>query len=179
YRLASRLVHPHLVSLYDLVIAGDTAWFVMEYAPGVDLRRWVRGDRRQCDYARLHSALEQILDALDCLGSHGIVHRDLKPSNVKVSLEGQVKLLDFGLAGAHDTPDFSAAMLAGTPTYMSPEQIEGRPLGPPADLYSLGTMVYEMIVGEPPFIGAPRKVLTAQRHQYPLPPSDRVDGVPP
>jgi hypothetical protein len=62
---------------------------------------------------------------------------------------------------------------------MSPEQIEGRPLGPPADLYALGAIVYEMIVGEPPFVGAPRKVLTAQRHQYPLPPSDRVEGVPP
>jgi tetratricopeptide (TPR) repeat protein len=179
YRLASSMVHPNLVSLYDLVITPDAAWFVMEFAPGVDLRRYVRGERRICDYAKLHASLEQILDALDCLGSHGIVHRDLKPSNIKVSSEGHVKLLDFGLAGSDDTPDFSAAMLAGTPTYMSPEQIEGRPLGPAADLYALGAIVYEMMVGEPPFVGAPRKVLTAQRLQYPLPPSDRVENVPP
>jgi tetratricopeptide (TPR) repeat protein len=179
YRLASSMVHPNLVSLYDLVITPNAAWFVMEFAPGVDLRRFVRGERRICDYAKLHASLEQILDALDCLSSHGIVHRDLKPSNIKVSSEGNVKLLDFGLAGSDDTPDFSAAMLAGTPTYMSPEQIEGRPLGPAADLYALGAIVYEMIVGEPPFVGAPRKVLTAQRLQYPLPPSDRVGNVPP
>ncbi len=178
FRLASRLSHPNLVALYDLVISDDIAYFVMEHAPGVDLRRYVRGGKRGADLLRLYACLSQMLDALDCLGTAGVVHRDLKPSNVIVSDDGSVKLLDFGLAGTERTPDFAAAMLAGTPTYMSPEQIDGRPLTPASDLYSLGVILYEMMVGEPPFIGPQRTVLNAHRHQYPVPPSDRVEGIP-
>lgn len=179
YRLASRLAHPNLVSLYDLVIADDGAYFVMELAPGVDLRRYVRGGGGACNLPRLYAACAQILDALACLSTAGIVHRDLKPSNIMVSERGHVKILDFGLAGAADTPDFSDAMLAGTPTYMSPEQIDGRPLDARSDLYALGAVVYEMLCGEPPFSGPQRQVLNAHRHQHALPPSDRVEGVPP
>ncbi len=178
YRLASRLAHPNLVALYDLVIADDGAYFVMELAPGSDLRRYVRTAHGGCNLPRLYAACAQILDALECLSTAGIVHRDLKPSNVMVSERGHVKILDFGLAGAADTPDFSDAMLAGTPTYMSPEQIDGRPLDARSDLYALGAVVYEMICGEPPFAGPQRQVLNAQRYQHPLPPSDRVEGVP-
>jgi tetratricopeptide (TPR) repeat protein/Cdc6-like AAA superfamily ATPase len=179
YRLASRLAHPNLVSLYDLVIADDGAYFVMEFARGVDLRRYVRSANNGCNLTRLYAACAQILDALECLSTAGIVHRDLKPSNIMVSERGHVKILDFGLAGTADTPDFSDAMLAGTPTYMSPEQIDGRPLDARSDLYSLGVVVYEMICGEPPFIGPQRQVLNAQRYQHALPPSDRVETVPP
>jgi len=184
FRLASRLAHPNLVALYDLVLTDEAAYFVMEHAPGVDLRRWVRSGSRTtsgptaADLPRLYAALTQILEALECLGAAGIVHKDLKPSNVMVSDDGQVKLLDLGLAGAHDTPDFTAALLAGTPAYMAPEQIDGRPIGPATDLYALGIVVYELLVGEPPFSGPSRTVLNAQRNQYPLPPSDRVEGVP-
>ncbi|HZS38161.1 MAG TPA: protein kinase [Polyangia bacterium] len=179
FRLASRLAHPNLIALYDLMIAHEAAYFVMEFAPGVDLRRYVRGKQRDASLPRLYSCVSQILDALQCLSSAGIVHRDLKPSNIIVSNRGHVKILDFGLAGADDTPDFSGAMLAGTPTYMSPEQIEGRPLGPASDLYALGAIVYELLVGEPPFTGPQRNVLHAQRYQYPVPPSDRVEDIPP
>ncbi len=178
YRLASRLAHPNLVSLFDLVIADDCSYFVMELAPGVDLRRYAR-TQSGCNLGRLYAACAQILDALECLATAGIVHRDLKPSNIMISDRGHVKILDFGLAGAADTPDFSDAMLAGTPTYMSPEQIDGRPLDARSDLYALGTVVYEMLCGEPPLSGPQRQVLNAQRYQHPLPPSDRVEGVPP
>jgi tetratricopeptide (TPR) repeat protein len=180
YRLASRLTHPNLVSLFDLVIADDCSYFVMEHAQGVDLRRYVRATSGSgCNLPKLYAACAQILDALECLATAGIVHRDLKPSNIMVSDRGHVKILDFGLAGAADTPDFSDAMLAGTPTYMSPEQIDGRPLDARSDLYTLGVIVYEMICGEPPFGGPQRQVLNAQRYQHALPPSDRVEGVPP
>jgi hypothetical protein len=177
YRLASRLVHPNLVALYDLVICDDGAYFVMELATGVDLRRHVRAPGG-CDLPRLYAACVQILDALECLATAGIVHRDLKPSNIMVSDRGQVKILDFGLAGAADTPDFSGAMLAGTPAYMSPEQINGRPLDTRSDLYALGTIVYEMLCGEPPFVGPQHIVLNAQRQRHPVLASDRVPGVP-
>ncbi|HEY7955882.1 MAG TPA: protein kinase [Polyangia bacterium] len=178
FRLASRLTHPNLVALYDLVLADEAAYFVMEHAPGVDLRRYVRGKGRP-DLPRLYACLTQMLDALECLNAAGIVHRDLKPSNVLVSEDGHLRLLDFGLAGAADTPDFSGAMLAGTPTYMSPEQIAGQPLTPAADLYALGVIVYELLVGEPPFVGPQRAVLHAQQVKYPLPPSDRASDIPP
>lgn len=179
FRLASRLTHPNLVALYDLIITDQLAYFVMEYAPGVDLRKHVRNGLPQADLPRLYAALTQMLDALECLSQAGIVHRDLKPSNVLVSDKGHVKLLDFGLSAAHDTPDFSAASLAGTPTYMSPEQIDGRPLGFASDLYALGVIVYELLVGQPPFTGNSQHVLHAHRHAYPVPPSDRVPDVPP
>ena len=179
YRLASRLAHPNLAALFDLVIADDGAYFVMEFAPGVDLRRHVRGAGGGAHLPKLYAVCAQILDALECLATAGIVHRDLKPSNIMVSDGGHVKILDFGLAGADDTPDFSDAMLAGTPTYMSPEQIDGRPLDARSDLYALGVVVYEMLCGEPPFAGPQRQVLNSQRYQHPLPPSDRVESVPP
>ncbi|MDB4965848.1 MAG: serine/threonine protein kinase [Myxococcales bacterium] len=179
YRIASRLAHPNLAALYDLVIADDGAYFIMELAQGVDLRRHVRASSGGANLPKLYAACAQILDALECLATAGIVHRDLKPSNIMVSDRGHVKILDFGLAGADDTPDFSDAMLAGTPTYMSPEQIDGRPLDARSDLYALGTIVYEMLCGEPPFGGPQRQVLNSQRYQHPLPPSDRVEGVPP
>ena len=90
--------------------------------PGVDLPSLRARPRRGCNLPRLYAACAQILDALECLSTAGIVHRDLKPSNIMVSDRGHVKILDFGLAGAADTPDFSDAMLAGTPTYMSPSR---------------------------------------------------------
>lgn len=179
YRLASRLAHPNLVSLYDLVIDDELAYFAMELAPGVDLRRHVRTPAGGCHLPRLYAVCAQILDALGCLSAAGIVHRDLKPSNILVSDRGQIKILDFGLAGAADTLDFSDAMAAGTPTYMSPEQIDRRPMDVRSDLYSLGVIVYEMLCGEPPFCGEQRQVLEAQRFQHPRPPSERVDAIPP
>jgi serine/threonine protein kinase/tetratricopeptide (TPR) repeat protein len=168
FRLAARLSHPSLVTLYELVQAGDVAWFTMELVDGVELRHWVRGREGICDLARLYRALAQLLDALACLGDAGVVHRDLKPNNVLVSATGALKLLDFGLAGGRDTPDFSAATAAGTPIYMAPEQItDGAPVGPPADLYALGVIVYELLVGEPPFSGGNRTLFRAHRHHTP------------
>ena len=168
FRLAARLSHPSLVTLYELVQVDEVAWFTMELVDGVELRHWVRGRDGVCDLDRLYRALAQLLDALACLGDAGVVHRDLKPNNVLVSATGTLKLLDFGLAGGRDTPDFVASMAAGTPIYMAPEQItEGTPVGPPADLYALGVIVYELLVGEPPFSGGNRTLFRAHRHHAP------------
>src|SRR6478735_10887894 len=84
YRLASRLAHPNLAALYDLVISDDCSYFVMELAQGVDFRHYVR-TKTGCNLPRLYAACAQILDALECLATAGIVHRDLKPSNIMVS----------------------------------------------------------------------------------------------
>ena len=134
------------------------------------------------DVDRLRDGLRQLVEGLDALHQVGCLHRDIKPGNVLVSPEGRVVLLDFGLAVALDAEDEKARIdgpVAGTAAYMSPEAIWRDGLGPPADLYSVGVMLYEALTGRRPWRGQMFEILRAKQAGQPPAPSTVTFGVPP
>jgi serine/threonine-protein kinase len=174
-RLAAKLQHPHILGLYDSGHADGLLFYVMPFVEGESLRdRLVREGQLPVDDA-IQIALE-IADALRYAHTHGIVHRDIKPENVLLS-GGHALVADFGIARA--ASEGAGAKLTqtgvavGTPVYMAPEQAVGESVGPTADLYSLGAVLYEMLAGEPPFAGKSAQAIMA-RHAMENVPSVRV-----
>jgi eukaryotic-like serine/threonine-protein kinase len=152
--IGRELDHPGLVKTYD----GEQRsrlYMVIEWVDGRLLRSILNEERRLPIERSTHFALE-ILDALDTMHKHGVVHRDLKPENIMVDAEDRIKLIDFGIAMKEDARritfvDISSTL--GTPDYIAPEQVKGQRGDQRSDIYSLGVMLYEMLVGEPPFCG--------------------------
>jgi serine/threonine-protein kinase len=154
-RALASLRHPNLVEVSDLGISTDgRVFFAMELLAGLTLRDLIhRTGRLRADQATTIAV--QVLDALGAAHEAGMVHRDVKPENVFILRTGAVKLLDFGVAKALQTssgPALTAAGVAiGTPRYMSPEQAEGKPIDARSDIYAVGVLLWEMLVGRPPF----------------------------
>lgn len=150
---AARVRHSNIVQIHEVDQFRGQHFFVMEYVEGANLaERLAEGPVEPHAAARLVAAIAR---AVDHLHHHGIIHRDLKPSNILLDREGQPYLTDFGLAkvftaGPQAT---STGVIAGTPSYMAPEQASGRnePVGPACDVYSLGAVLYELLTGRPPF----------------------------
>jgi len=173
-RAASALNHPNILVVHDLGESEGTLYVAMELVDGETLREWARAKPRSPqDSLRM---MRQATAALQAAHAAGLVHRDLKPENMLVRRDGLLKILDFGLARSV-TPDegMTATMpgtVMGTAPYMSPEQVLGRPAGPPSDLFSLGTVLYELLTGKHPF-AAESTVDTMHRilHETPEPPS--------
>ncbi|HZN91608.1 MAG TPA: AAA family ATPase, partial [Myxococcales bacterium] len=128
------------------------------------------------DEARLRAALPQLVRGLMALHAAGKIHRDVKPSNVMVTTAGRVVLMDFGLA--IDAVDASEESLIGTPHYMAPEQITGQNVGPPADYYALGVVLYQLLTGRFPFEGSYSDLLELKRTREPVPPAKLSTRVP-
>ncbi len=182
-RAASALNHPHIASIYDYGETPDGHPFiVMELVSGEDLYHVLR--RGPMPVAQSLRIVEEVAEALGEAHRQGIVHRDIKPSNIVLGERGEVKVLDFGLAKqmqeAPPSQDASTILTSatiegtvlGTPQYMSPEQAKDAPLGPASDLFSLGTVLYECLAGQPAFSGANSvEVLAAVLHVDPPPPS--------
>jgi hypothetical protein len=150
-QIQSGLAHPNLVRVLDAGISGETRWLAMELVRGHLLTRYIdRPEPLPLEFAL--AAAAQIADGLAYLHEHEIVHRDLKPSNVLVSETGTVKVADFGLArAAGSTLMTGAGQIVGTLAYMAPETVAGETAGPPADVYALGLLLYELISGKPPY----------------------------
>jgi hypothetical protein len=148
FRALAGIVHPHLVRLYELYEDERRWFFTMELCAGTSL---VAHLRAAPDEARLRACFSQLAEGLAFLHEAGKLHRDVKPSNVMADAAGRVKLLDFGLV--IDLADTSPAGRVGTPSYMAPEQAEGRAVGPAADLYAVGVMLHEALTGKLPARG--------------------------
>ena len=182
---AAALNHPAIVAVYDTGEAetpsGPLPYIVMEYVEGVTLRDIVHTDGPM----EQQRAIEVIADACQALNfshQHGIIHRDVKPANIMISEAGAVKVMDFGIARA--LADASSvtqtAAVIGTAQYLSPEQARGEKVDARSDVYSLGCVLYEMLTGEPPFVGdSPVAVAYQHVREDPVPPSQRHEGIPP
>jgi eukaryotic-like serine/threonine-protein kinase len=181
-RAASALSHPGIVTVHDIRSEAGTDFIVMEYVAGKTLDEMIAG--RPLPAAKVLGYAVQIADALARAHGAGILHRDLKPSNIMVADGDRIKILDFGLAKLIDRDDQSddATTLAGsrtedgvvmgTPAYMSPEQAEGRRLDARSDIFSFGSVLYEMATGRRPFAGDSRfSLLTSIVKDDPKPPA--------
>jgi hypothetical protein len=188
-RVASALRHPSAVEIYDVGDDGKHVYIAMELLTGDVLRDLLQAQ----DHGRLTigPALEitmQIADLLVAAHALPLVHRDLKPENVFVEhdREGRlrVRVVDFGLAfidGDKDTGRLTReGLVVGTPAFLAPEQAQGAPVGPPADIYSLGCVLYEMLTGQMVFRGSHMNVLTQHVYVAPVPPRERTPdaGIP-
>ena len=185
---AAALNHPMIVAIYDTgetrTATGPLPFIVMEYVDGVTLRDVMNRDGPM----EPAHAMEVIADACQALNfSHqqGIVHRDVKPANIMISSAGAVKVMDFGIARTlADTTGGNrltqTAAVLGTAAYLSPEQASGETVDARSDVYSLGCVLYEIITGEPPFVGdSPVAVAYQHVRKDPTPPSQRRDAISP
>jgi hypothetical protein len=175
---AGTLSHPSVITIFDVVEVPeeDSFHIVMEYVEGqgLDARMRERGPMQLAEVAPL---VAQIASALDHLHARGIVHRDVKPGNVLVTGEGRVKITDFGIARSEDLGATLDTEVYGTPYYMAPEQIQGRPVDARTDVFALGVVVYEMLTATRPFPGATIAEV-AHRIVYGVPAGPEVDGKP-
>jgi eukaryotic-like serine/threonine-protein kinase len=168
YEVVSGIRAPNIVQIYDLGIADDMAFIVMEYFAGGHFgERLTKGmsDSQALEY------LAQMARALQAIHAVGVLHRDLKPANIMVREDGSLALIDFGVAKLQGAgADLSAlGEIFGTPYYMSPEQGEGAPVDERSDIYSLGALFHEMLTGRRPYVAAsPMAIIWKHRHA-PLP----------
>jgi eukaryotic-like serine/threonine-protein kinase len=153
YEIIAGLKHQNIVQIYDLGVADDHAYIAMEHFPAGDLRQRMREPLPPAMALRF---LSQIASALEAIHSVGVLHRDLKPANIMLRVDGSVSLIDFGLAKTNETEASltGSREIFGTPYYMSPEQGHAEIIDARSDLYSLGVVFYEMLIGRKPFNGA-------------------------
>ncbi|MES2190393.1 MAG: serine/threonine-protein kinase [Pseudomonadota bacterium] len=153
-RSAARLQHPNIVSVYDSDRDGDIAFLVMEFIQGDDLKHHLdKGELYTLEQSQ--RIMADLLSALDYAHRQNIVHRDIKPANLLIEPDGRVKLADFGVARIQDSGEATRTQgtIVGTLKYMSPEQLQGRPIDSRADLYAAGVVLYQLLTGKRPFDG--------------------------
>ena len=148
-RIAMELSHSNLVRLYNLLQSGGRTYLVMEYIEGASLESLLRR-YGALDPELAIGVVASCAAGLNYAHRHHVLHRDLKPSNLLFTGDDKLKIIDFGVAALLGPADDSSDELAGTPQYMSPEQLRGEPLGPASDMYSLGILAYQMLTGRTP-----------------------------
>jgi tetratricopeptide (TPR) repeat protein len=201
FRALADLEHPNLVQLGELFEDNGRWFFTMELVKGIDLIEYVRGSMRALGAAdndtghvadartsdiralpfhsvRLRRSLIQLVDGVIALHRAGKVHRDIKPSNILVTDEGRVVLLDFGLVTSVETRQTTEALAVGTAAYMAPEQATGVAVGPAADWYGVGVVLYEALTGRLPFAGTAFEMLLSKQSSEPPPPRILIPDAP-
>jgi serine/threonine protein kinase/tetratricopeptide (TPR) repeat protein len=181
-RTAARLSHPGIVSIHDIVREGSSVCVVQEFVNGRDLAEWLATQPRPVEANRAAVLVAEIAEIIASAHQSGFVHRDLKPSNVLVDAEGRLRVTDFGLALHESARRNSAGERAGTPAYMSPEQVRGEShrLDGRSDIWSLGVILYELLTGRRPFGGATHEELYDEiLHAEPKPPRQIDPHLPP
>ena len=168
---AAALSSPYIVSVYDWGKDGESYYIVMEYLRGTDLKSGIR-KHGALDSRKVAQIGSQIAQALSVAHRHDIIHRDIKPQNIMVQPDGNIKVMDFGIARAKNSSLTTDNSVLGTAHYVSPEQSTGKPLGPTTDIYSLGIVMYEAATGRVPFAGDDAiSVAMKQVNEAPQPPS--------
>jgi predicted Ser/Thr protein kinase len=147
---AGRLNHPNVVTIYDVGEQDGIAYIAMEFLDGRSLQQIMKAGERLA-FDQVAELVAQIADGLDHARGYSIVHRDVKPANVMVSPTGRAKLTDFGVAHLQSSTMTQTGMALGSPKYMSPEQVLGQPVDPRSDIFSLGVVLYELLVQRTPF----------------------------
>ncbi len=178
-RVTRRITHKNVCRMHDIHEDGDTIFVTMEYVFGEDLKSLLsRAGRLSVDKALYFAG--QIADGLSEAHRLGIIHRDLKPQNIMIDRQGNAKIMDFGIARQLAGPDLTGAgMMIGTPDYMSPEQVDGSAVDPRTDIYAFGVMLYEMLVGRPPFEGdSGLSVALKHKTEMPRPPRQSDPQIP-
>jgi len=149
-RAAARLQHPNIVTVYELGDVGGTPFIAMELLDGIDLAEAMTPRDRLTLDEKLRVMVE-VCRGLDYAHKRGVVHRDVKPANVRILANGNVKLVDFGIARLGESTLTQTGMLLGTPSYLAPEVVAGGRVDHRADMWAVGVMLYEMLAGERPF----------------------------
>jgi len=160
---AANLNHPNIVQIFDWGF-GDEPFFVMEYIEGSTLTSII-SKKRTLSISDILFIGAQVSSGLQAAHSQGLVHRDIKPGNIMITPQGKVKVTDFGIVSLqNEESDITkTGSILGTASYISPEQAQGKPVSKESDLYSLGTVLYELITGRPPFEGE-TPIATATKH---------------
>ena len=155
-RAASALNHPNIVAIHAIETTPEAVFIVMEYVEGESIHKLVKAG--QMTWQRAIDLAPQVLSALATAHDAGIVHRDIKSDNILLTPKGQIKVLDFGLARGRDATLLASRIgsSAGTPAYMSPEQVQGGEITERSDLFSFGVVLYEMLTGRFPVQGRAR-----------------------
>jgi len=175
---AARLVHPNIVQVYDFGLeqAGDRQFIVMEFVDGASCAELLR-DEGRLEPREAVAVLTQACRGLDYAHRNGVVHRDVKPGNLLRSRDHVVKLADFGIAKAAEQSDITkVGSVLGTAAYLSPEQARGEPAGPPADLYALGVVSYQLLTGRLPYEAASLTDLARQQESGPPVAPDELEA---
>ncbi|AEG93082.1 serine/threonine-protein kinase [Ramlibacter tataouinensis] len=176
---AGAISHPNIVTIHDLGREGEWLYIAMELLRGEELRDLMA--QGAMDLPLAADLARQVAEGLAAAHAHGVVHRDIKPSNIMVVAGSHAKIMDFGVARLQSSQvRTQVGLMLGSPRYMSPEQVEGQPVDARSDIFSLGTLLYEMAAGTPPFHGEDlRGLLMAVVRADPPPPSRLNPAVPP
>ena len=177
-RAAARLADPHVVNVFDQGQDGELAYLVMEYLPGITLRELLR-EQKRLTIPQTITIMDAILAGLSAAHRAGIVHRDVTPENVLLAEDGRIKIGDFGLARATTANTATGQQLLGTIAYLAPELVTRGTADARSDIYALGIMLYEMLVGEQPYKGEQPMQIAFQHATESVPrPSVRNPAVP-
>ncbi|MFD1419435.1 Stk1 family PASTA domain-containing Ser/Thr kinase [Lactiplantibacillus songbeiensis] len=165
----TELVHPHIVSLYDVGEENGMQYLVMEYVKGMDLKNYIK-ERFPLPLQQVIDIMEQILSAVATAHAHNIIHRDLKPQNILIDENGNAKITDFGIAVALSEHTMTQTnTILGSVHYLSPEQARGSMATKQSDIYSLGIILYEMLTGSVPFKGETAVSIALKHFQSEMP----------
>lgn len=151
-KAAGRLSHPNIVTIYDVGEEGGLHYIAMEYLSGYTLEDFIK-KKGELNYRIVAKIIMQTCEALSYAHQHGIVHRDIKPANIMLLEDFHVKVMDFGIARLETGSLTQSNVTLGTPRYISPEQLEGKPADKRSDLFSLGVVIYELLTRQKPFLG--------------------------